>query len=116
MRISEKFLKEYPLKRYSQGTFTNGEFSPGSFENLMIKGSVQPLTPEQIKFYSEGERKGIHLNFYSNDFVQTINESMNRRSDEITIRGETYKVVEVKVWDFLEITHYESVLYRETNQ
>lgn len=118
MTLIDNFLTDtYTVTRSLGGSYVNGIYVSDGDETLTVKGSLQPMTPREIKLAEEaGERLTDGKKFYADTDLRVIDRATGlKRSDKVTINGETYKVVSVTIWQGLrvDLPHYKHILNRE---
>ena len=119
MSLINHFLTgTYTVTRSTGGSYVKGIWRPGPTEDIQVKGSLQPLSPREIKLVEEGERLKQLYKFYTDTPLRPIDTKTLARSDKIKVNGDSFKVLSVETWQGLKVRlpHYKTVLAREPEQ
>lgn len=115
--LVERFLTgSYTISRKGPGFYKDGFYQPGRDQAVTVRGSLQPLSPREIKFVEEGDRLKQLFKMYSDAPLLVDNTKTLAGADRVYINGERYKVISVENWDGTDIPYFKSVLAREPNQ
>ena len=114
MTIIERFLSgTYAVRRSTGGQYVEGVYQPGPIEELHVRGSLQPLSPRELKLVQEGARLKQFWKFFTDVPIGVVGTRTLAQSDVITINGDTYKVYSVEIWQGFGMSYYKSILWRE---
>lgn len=84
------------LVKRRKGKWSGGRLLVTDEEQFDAVGIIQPPTPEQLVFFPEGERREGQIVIHTK--TELYLTEGNDISDDMTWRGEAYKIVNVKRW------------------
>lgn len=117
MTLIDHFMTgEYDVTRSSKGTYVRGQYQPGPVETIRVSGSLQPLSPREIKFPEEGNRLKQYFRFYTDAPIVVTDTKTLADSDRIQINGESYRVVSTEIWQNTDLDYFKSIVGREPEQ
>lgn len=102
------FAEDVVLHRFASGTYTAGIYVPGAETLSTIRGSVQPLTTDELLLLPEGQRSRGSFKVYTSTELFTARESGKRKADQLDIRGVLYEVQDVQSWQY-DFTFWKAV-------
>lgn len=105
------FRKSLIIKRYSGGAYVHGIWSESAPNELTIRGSVQPVTSEDLQRLPEARRLFKLYRVYSEEHLKSVRENLEN-PDIVVISGEDYEVIDVDDWSNGIIQHYKSIVAR----
>ena len=117
MSLIDRFMTgSYKVNRKAPGYYQEGFYHAGADEVVTVRGSLQPLSPREIKFVEEADRLKQLFSFYSDAPVLTDDMRRLAGADRVTINGDKFKVISVENWMGCSLPYFKSVLAREPNQ
>ena|ERR1051325_12214126 len=114
--ISRFMTNTYVVTRRGPGTYVHGIYEPGTEETIEVLGSLQPLSPRELKLPEEGTRLKQYFKFYTDQPILPVNTKTLAGSDLVTVDGETFKVMSVESWAGTTFPYFLSILSRESTQ
>ena len=116
--IDHFLTNTYTVTRRTPASYQGGFYVPGQDQTLTMRGSLQPLTPRDVKMPEEGARLKQDYKFYSDSPLLVINTKSLANSDVVTIDGETYKVTsqEKYIGFKVDLPYFKMILEREPEQ
>lgn len=86
----------------------NGTYIPANTEQLLVLGSVQPMTADELVSIPEGDRTRERYRFYSIKALKNAKVSKLQKGDRIDIDGELFEVEKVEHW----LNHGKAIVVR----
>lgn len=120
--ISSFTTGAYEVKRSGAGFYKNGVYRKGEIEEIKMNGSLQPISGNEIKQSTDGERLKYDFKFYSFEPLVTIGTGELSQADEIEINGTSFRVVSVQEWENsigfggVDLPHFKTMLLRNPQQ
>lgn len=117
MTIVQRFFTDtLVVKRPKSGKYVKGRYVPGPLEEVTIRGSRQPTNARELKLPEEGNRLRQYWKFYTDAPLTTGNTRSVSPPDQVTINGESYRVMSVEAWNNFDLEYFKSILYRDPDQ
>ena len=111
-RALKRLTVALSVSRAAEGWYTNGRWNEGSASTVPITGSVQQLTPAEMKRLPEGQRAEATRKLYTTTLLKTADVSTGTRADRFTYLGDTWEVFSVGDWDDLG-GYYKAIVTRD---
>jgi len=89
------------------------EPQPTSFT---IKGTLQPLSPEEIRLLPEGRRTSESYNIFSKTELKLSSIENKTNPDIVLINGVKFEVIKVNKWTNGIIDHYHIIIVKIDEQ
>jgi hypothetical protein len=101
-----QFNQDITGLRFSAGTTVKGRYTAGSTTPLNFKGSVQPVTGNNIQQLPEGRKNFEAYFIYTKTELFVDNPTAQTSADEVTLFGKAFEVIKVENWQNKVIPHY----------
>ncbi len=113
------FFVDVTLRRPdSGGTYAKGEWQDASSTDTIIKGSIQPLSGNELLQLEEGERTRELRKIYTFEELKTASEGADQtESDIIIYNGQEYEVIKTLPYldpgPYIELPHCKAIIARK---
>lgn len=89
----------FTVLRASPGNYDeHGRWTEGSKERITLKGTIQPLRPEEIQKLEDSRHIGEAIKIYTTNSVQNLSIVTGKQPDSIEYNGKEYEVYSVSDW------------------
>jgi predicted nucleotidyltransferase len=106
------FRKQFTVKRKQGGSYVDGQWVPGNDVDIIIKASLQPMSPEEMDKLPEGRRTNETFKLYTKTRLYTVTDE---NPDYLLIDGIGYEVVSVGKYQSDVINHYKVFIQRKAD-
>lgn len=110
MISSNYFRKTYTLIRKTEGHVVNNEILDQVETEILIKGSLQPVTGDDTQSTPQGRYTSAQFKFFTNFKARSSSEYTDQNADVIIIDDIRYEVISVFPWQNGILNHYKLIL------
>lgn len=107
------FRKAVTIKRKQGGGYVDGKWVEGSDTDVVIKASIQPLTPEEMQELPEGRRSDEAFKMYTKTKLFTITD---QNPEYVWINGFRFEVISVGKYQSKVISHYKVIVAKKADE
>jgi len=104
------FRRPITIKRFESGGYVDGIWQEGDDEQITVRVSVQPTSPEDMQSLPEGRRERKSYTLFGSARLRSVENHAN--PDRAIIDGEEYEVVTSSEWRNGIINHNRSIVTR----
>lgn len=114
MEVPENMLgaKPHTVTRFAPGAYDDeGEYVPGDESQIIVRGSLQPLSAFEVRQLEGGDRAGARWSLLTTEQLQVSSSDARTIGDELHYKDQ--RLVVVGVNDFSDapfLPHYEYLL------
>jgi len=101
------FRREFTIRRFGADTVVDG-YSHTTYEDIITRLNVQPLSADELLALPEGERRTKRLKAYGDMILTTADQSTGRRGDWLLYAGHWYECKSSVYWDHTILSHCKS--------
>ena len=106
------FRKQFTIKRKQGGGYIDGQWIAGGEIDVIIKASLQPMSPEDMAELPEGRRFDETFKLFTKTRLYTITDE---NPDYLLIEGISYEVISVAKYQSNVINHYKVFIQRKAD-
>lgn len=92
------------------GNWVEGDNTTAQFD---IKGSLQPITGNDLQILPEGLKRTDLKKLYTRTELRSLDDGNETEADKINIDGSVYEVHSVEKWVGRRLQHYKVLLVKE---
>ena len=101
------FRKPYTLRAYAPQTNNNG-YATATYSDRVVRLNVQPLSADDLKVMSDGDRAIKRIKSFGSDRLQAANELDGTAGVRLYYNGAWYECTSSVMWDHTILAHYRS--------